>query len=322
MAQRPSDIRNTSGDEAISIHQDESLSTKADDAAEQTDDIKAQIKETRAEMGETIDAIQNRLSLSNISEQVSEQVNNAIETAKNTVYDATVGKAVTLMKDTGRIMKNTGRDISNSAIGETIKENPLPLALIGVGAGLLIYKGFAKGGNGPRTQRRRLNRVEGQTWDRDRFAYDRTEHERPGRAGSISDTAGSAAGSVSRAAGSAVDNVKHLAEKTRAGAADLSHRTIEKAEQLGTKAQETYHHYLEEKPWAIGALAVAAGAAIGMAIPSTRYEGRLMGEARMNLVNKVQESASELIDNAKQAASDAGQTLKDEAQNFADKSLS
>lgn len=272
-------------------------------------------------MGETIDAIQGKLSLTNISEQVSEQVNQAIETAKDTVYDATVGKAAALVKNTGRIMKNTGRDISNSAIGKTVKENPLPLALIGVGAGLLIYKGFSKGGNGSRTQRRRLNRVEGQTWDRDRFAFDRPEHERPERAGSVSDTAGSAASSVSRAAGSAVDNVKHLAERTRAGAADLSHRTIEKAEQLGSKAQETYHLYLEEKPWAIGALAVAAGAAIGMALPSTRYEGRLMGEARMNLVNKVQESAAEFIDNAKQAASDAGRTLKDEAQDLADKTL-
>ena len=40
------------------------------------------------------------------------------------------------------------------------------------------------------------------------------------------------------------------------------------------------YEYLEDNPLALGALAVAVGAAVGFAIPSTRYEGQLMGEAR------------------------------------------
>src|SRR5687768_5212301 len=47
-----------------------------------TEHIRQEIEETRNSMGETIDAIQERLSIANISEQVSEQVSNAIETAK------------------------------------------------------------------------------------------------------------------------------------------------------------------------------------------------------------------------------------------------
>src|SRR5690349_16045541 len=73
----------------------------------ETEHIKAQIEETRAQMGETIDALQERLSFSNLSEQVSDHVSNAIETATNTLYDATVGKAV-------GYMKNMGDGISNS----------------------------------------------------------------------------------------------------------------------------------------------------------------------------------------------------------------
>ena len=60
------------------------LDLTAQEAPEETEHIKAQIEETRNQMGETIDAIQERLSFANISEQVSETVGNAIESAKDT----------------------------------------------------------------------------------------------------------------------------------------------------------------------------------------------------------------------------------------------
>ena len=69
---------------------------------------------------------------------------------------------------------------------------------------------------------------------------------------------------------------------------------------------------MEEKPWAIGAVALAAGAAIGLAIPSSRYEGQLMGEARLNLLTKATDSASEMVDRAKQAATDASNSVIEE----------
>jgi predicted ribosome quality control (RQC) complex YloA/Tae2 family protein len=66
------------------LPQDDEISIAGADANgdDRTEEIKAKIEETRADMGETIDAIQERLSYANISEQVSEQVSNAIETAK------------------------------------------------------------------------------------------------------------------------------------------------------------------------------------------------------------------------------------------------
>src|SRR5690349_15072490 len=71
------------------------IATNTGEAPEETDHLKAQIEETRSQMGETIDAIQEKLSFQNISEQVkeqvSEQINSALETAKETVYDATIG---------------------------------------------------------------------------------------------------------------------------------------------------------------------------------------------------------------------------------------
>ena len=327
MAQRSSDI--TGRDESLARIDDtdntsltdgrdsEERELAADDASEQTETIKAQIEETRAGMGETIDAIQERLSLSNISEQVSEQVNNAIETAKHTVYDATLGKVVDLMK-------NTGREISNSSVVATAKDNPLPLLLIGLGAGLLAYQSYSK----KNTRARGYYRQQ-QFQGREDYGSGRRLSSAGTSAASglrsVSDTVSSAAGSayegVTRAANTAIDGVTKAAGSTYSGAGDLAHRAIEKAGDIGTKAQETYSHYLEEKPWAIGAVALVAGAAIGMAIPSTRYEGELMGEARLNLMNKVQDSAGQFIDKAKEAASNATQAISDEAKTLTDETL-
>ena len=58
-----------------------------------------------------------------------------------------------------------------------------------------------------------------------------------------------------------------------------------------------------------------------MAIPSTRYEGELMGESRMKLMNKAQETATDFIDKAKTAANEAGRAITDEAKTLADETL-
>jgi len=89
--------------------EDQASEAVSSDAPEDTEQIRGQIKHTRREMSETIDAIQEKLSISNISEQVkeqvSEQINNAVETAKDAVYDATIRKAGNFMQNVGRELK-------------------------------------------------------------------------------------------------------------------------------------------------------------------------------------------------------------------------
>ncbi len=276
------------------------------DADQETEHIKAQIEETRSNMGETIDAIQDRLSFANISEQVSEQVNNAIETAKDTVYDATMGKAV-------NFMKNAGNELSHSSIVTAAKDNPLPFLLIGVGAGLLAYNSLGK------KQRRSLSfdrQIGDKSFDRhlDDNAAGRSGYSDPKRSltASAQQTASGVKDSVSNAAATAYDGVAGAAGSVYSGAGDIAGRAYDIAGEFGTKAQETYSEYLEEKPWAIGAVALIAGAAVGLAIPSTRYEGELMGEARVNLMSKAKDAAGDLVDKAKDVAAEAGKTIKDE----------
>ena len=316
MAQRPSDITQVDKGEtdlARTETDDPGIDLSAEDTNGETENIKAQIEETRAGMGETIDAIQEKLSLSNISEQVSERVNTAIESAKDTVYDATVGKAV-------HFMRNTGREISDSTLIHTVRENPLPFVLIGLGAGLLAYQGFSRKADGRVRVYQRPQPYTGRE-AQSSSVMDTAQ----GGIRSVKDTVSNAAGSayegVTRAAGSAIDGVTRAAESTYQGAGDLAHRAAEKAGDIGARAQETYNYYLEEKPWAIAAVALAAGAVVGMAIPSTRYEGKLMGETKINLLNKAQDSANEFIDKAKHAATEAGRAITDEAKNLTEETF-
>jgi ElaB/YqjD/DUF883 family membrane-anchored ribosome-binding protein len=321
MAKKSSDIGNINDVEPISgltslespNYTDNTLAADTDsdllemsdnDTSDDTEHIKAQIEETRANLGDTIDAIQDRLSFANISEQVSEQVNNAIETAKDSAYEATIGKVV-------HFMKNTGSEISRSSLISSAKNNPLPLLLIGVGAGLLAYQSYGK------QQSRSLSGYRAKTHPR-YTGQGAGESASSSILSSAQDSLGSVKDSVSNAAGSALDSVSKVAGSTYSGAGDIAGRAYEKVGEFGTKAQETYEQYLEEKPWAIGAVALVAGAAIGLAIPSSRYEGELMGEARLNLLSKAQESASGLVDKAKQVAAEAGNVVKEEVKSQLD----
>ena len=273
------------------------------DAPEETEQIKAQIEETRSQMGETIDAIQERLSFANISEQVSETVSNAIESAKDTAYDATIGKAVNFMKD-------LGDGVSHSGAFKTIRSNPFPLALIGIGAGLLVYQSFGKKSSHRIGFEGRGNgSTEESTFDSARKSIGNTTSR---AYEGLTDKATTALDSVSTAAGTAYESVAGAVGTAYSGAGDIAGRAYDRAGEFGTVAHEKYDVYLEENPLALGAIAVAVGAAVGFAIPSSQYEGKLMGEARENLVQRAQDAAGSLVDKARQVATEAGQTIKDE----------
>ena len=284
----------------------------AGDAPEETEVIRARIEETRKEMGETIDAIQERLSLSNISEQVSETVSSAIETAKDTAYDATIGKAV-------GFMKNVGDEVKHSNAFRTVRSNPFPFALIGIGAGLLAYQtlgpGRSRSGNGRR-----------------RNYGDSQRHLTDGRSTSgmlsrayegVSERAGSAVDTVTEKTNAAYESVSDAVGRAYEGAGDVAHRAYDRAGEAanraydrvgeyGTLAYDKYDEYMDSNPLAVGAVAMALGAAVGLAIPSTRYEGRLMGDARDNLLERTQDAVGSMVDKAKRAATEAGETFTNE----------
>lgn len=264
------------------------------DISDETNQIRAEIEDIRVEMGETIDAIQERLSYANISEQVSDQVNNAIETAKDSVYDATVGQVV-------NYMRNAGNELSKNTVVKAVRANPLPFILIGAGAGLIAYKSFSKKGYSNGGTERRFTNGESRSGESGRSLYNSAERQ----IGGVKDK-------VAEAASTAYEGIASAASSTAEGARNIANSAYDKAGQLGTATKGKYEQYIEEKPMVIGALALAAGAAVGLSIPITRYEGELMGDARQKLLTKAEETASGFVDKAKEVAAEAGRTITDE----------
>lgn len=242
----------------------------AEENVDETKQIRERIEETRQEMGETIQAIEERLSLDNISEQVSEQISEKAseiyETAKDNVYQATIGKA-------GKFMKNVNKEIKKSGILEKAVENPLPLFFIAFGAGLLVFKGKnGRRANYDGNRRRNLSAAS----QSDSSLIKNTREKIDNAASSVYDTVGGVAGNAA-----------------------------EQIEHIGTRARDGYDYYINENPLAVGAVALALGVVVGLAIPATSYENELMGEARENLLSKAQDTAKETVEKVKKVAGEA-----------------
>ena len=281
--------------------------------ADDPEQIRAEIDETRSEMGATISEIQERLSVANITEQVSDQVTSAIDTAKTTAYDATVGKAV-------NFMKQAGNEIGHTSVGRTVMQNPIPFALIGAGTAMLIMNlrnRDTTSSNYPGRSRRALTGASGYrasdaSGGSNEGMVDKAKHKYENAVDTAKHKYDDAYDSVSGAASSAYGKVADVADSTYSGAVGLVSKAKDRAGDLGHTVQENYEYYAEEKPLALAAAAVAVGAAIGFAIPSSRYESEMMGETRDNLFEKAEETAGQFVDQAKATATNAGKAATEE----------
>ena len=153
---------------------------------------------------------------------------------------------------------------------------------------------------------------------------------KPSAANSVYDSVSSAAGTayegvsgvaatayegVSSAAGAAYEGVGSAAGKTYEGVGNAAGFVYDKAGDLGGQVKESYDYHIEENPLAVGAVALAVGAALGFAIPLTEAENEYLGEMRDNFFEKAQATAQDAIGTVKQMAGDAQKTIVEEVKN-------
>jgi ElaB/YqjD/DUF883 family membrane-anchored ribosome-binding protein len=240
---------------------------------------RAEIERTRADMSETVDAIQERLSPENLKEE-----------AKDRVKEATVGRA----------------QEAGSGIVETIRANPLPAALTGIGLGWLLV-----------SARRSAS---GQTRYRGRaYPYDyppRYEGRATTTSGGTSvpspgEALGRARDRVDESATQAQDRASEAASQAQDRVSNLTHQ----ARYQARRASGGFERMVRENPLAMGALAVGAGAALGLAIPQSTQEHEVMGEARDTFVEKAQEKAQDAQQRVGRVAQEAQSAAKEEASN-------
>jgi len=117
------------------------------------EEIRAEMAQTRAAMSETIDALQERLDPQRLKEEatakIRETTSHLKEEATEKVREATIGKVENM---TGEVMDNVKETAYEARYGivDTIRQNPIPAALIGIGLAAMLFNGSERNGRGYR----------------------------------------------------------------------------------------------------------------------------------------------------------------------------
>lgn len=346
MAKKSSELNNQNeSDTSLAKANDTSLQTQteddslteanADEATAETEQIRERIETTRREMGETINAIQEKLSFSNISEQVKDQVSNQIGNVVESVKDTALKTADDFMK----VVNKGVKEIKKSDIVKTAAKYPWILSLVGLGVGALLVNSFAGGKKRSSKRSKQLYNTDNEI----RYADHEKRELTSGRheestyqttRNKVSDAVSSAFESASNAASAASDSVSGAANAAYEGIGSAASKTYEtvgsaasksykgvssaagyaydKTGDLGGKVMKNYDYYIEENPLAVGAVALALGAAVGFALPLTETENQYLGEYRDAAFEKAKATAQDAVGTVKQMASEAQQAIAEE----------
>ena len=283
-------------------------------------DIRGNIERTRANMSDTLGALQEKLNPTVLKEKLSEEfeaakeavkielleakdalrdeVREQYEHARNVVHDATIGKVEDMARHAGETMKE-----ARTSFMDTVRENPIPAVMAGLGLAWLImnrrsasnrleYRG-PMGGPAERGMRQIAGRVQ-------HVAHDVMD-QASGMAQKVGNKADSLAHRAQGQAGEYVEQAEQLAHRVQDQAGEMVHYAQDHAGQMAKQARRTVLTTFQENPLAIGAVALALGTAVGLALPTTQIENEWMGDARDHLIERAGEVAHESLGSAKQA---------------------
>jgi len=222
---------------------------------ERPEEIRVEIEQTRVELSETLDAIQERLSPEHLKEQ-----------ATSAVREATVGKAEQAVSSATDTAKGVG-----ATMLETIKQNPIPAALAGIGIGWLVMKRRSSGSGG------------------------QSSGQRPQTLGEAPSTVGETVSQAQERAGQVVSSAQ------------------ETAGQVASQTQSQVQRLLQEQPLAVGGIALALGAAVGLALPETPQEHQVMGAARDRLLEQAKATAQDVQPKVQRVVEEAQRAVQEEA---------
>jgi len=308
---------------------------------EDSDQIMANIAETRAHMDDTLDELSARLQPRHILDDVLDWFRSRRSSGsgegRQRIRQA-AGNAAGKMKEKASRAAGQMKDKASTAgraAYSSVREHPLPALLIGAGISLLLR------------ERKRRDEYESYEDESDLTGtldtgyaelplgegvgpetYALPEHysessSSPGFMGKIKGK-GSQLGSqlkekgaqLKEKAGSSMQNIK---QRTAEKASALRMRASEKGSQLKEQAYHGYEHGREvftrtadEQPLAVGLGFLAIGVLAGMLLPSTRKEDELVGSTRDRLVNRTREAAEDAVNRGKHVARTAVDVAKQE----------
>ncbi len=265
------------------------MSSTTDPGSRSAAEIEREVEQTRAGLTNTLDELRERASPGQLFEQVLDYA------------------------------RSSGGNEFVRNLGTSVRDNPLPLLLIGAGIGWLMMSGGSRTGGTTTPMAAPPGRSIGTGSTRVRVYADGAEFgdSITGRASATVDAArdniagaadqaiekaGQAYHSVADAAGSVADSLRGAAaavtDRVTGGGQDMQTRVGD----LGDQARQGVTWLMREQPLVLGAIGVALGAAVGALLPGTEAEDRLMGQTRDAVADQVQATAQQGYERLKDTA--------------------
>ncbi len=294
--------------------------TEASNTPDDTDGVRSQIEQTRSELGQTIDAIQQKLSPGNIADE-----------AKSAVHDATVGSVSNAVGSATNAMQQAASGVESTAAGmgntvvETIKQNPIPAALAGLGLGWLIVSARQQASQqGTYQPGPGYSGMGTRGYPESQSPYGWYDQAVPGYSGypsgysgqeqlqsqgGLSGTVDQVQGTVGQAVNQAQDTASQVASQVQTTANQVVSQASQSVQGATTGLQEM----MRQRPLAVSLMAVGVGAAIGLAVPETQKEDEIMGSAREDLMQRAQQTAQQTMQKVETVAQHTVEAAKQEA---------
>ena len=314
----------------------------------------------KKDLGEQLEGAEAKIrkGIADAKDGVKQELSEAMSNARQSVRDATLGRVEDLATKIGDTMND-----SKVTLVDTIRANPIPAALAGIGIAWLFMNRSSSNRNGGRDNGIRVSFPNafqdgsgsahlvddfGRTISHAKDAAGNAIHQATDAAGNAVHTATDAAGRAIHGASDAVGSVAHQAVDAAGnavhGVADLAGRAVTQTSHAASalahgardasmgavhgagdaasflarnardgagRVEKQFQTTLTDNPLALGAAAVAIGAMIGYALPSTPVEDRLMGAKRDELLHKAEGATHDATDLVEQFAEKSMATAKD-----------
>jgi Protein of unknown function (DUF3618) len=312
-----------------------------DELAETTLMAREDIESTRAELSSTIDAIQDRLDPEVLSEQAKdtahdvtdyaireakeaarEITDHAIEQARETVHEIT-GQAKTALREAtvGKVetMARTASDTAGGwrqSVVETIKSNPMPAALVGLGVGWMLLNrpngstATSEYGYGTRSWAAPVGTYGDQTHGFDAGGADTGV---AGAASRAQHSVGRVADQAQQTASEAAQNVQGTASQVVEQVQQTSGQVVGQVQEQASRAQSFLSRQLDENPLLVGAVAVAIGGVLAGTMRSTEQEDQMLGPSRDKLLGSAREMTQDTMQKVSRVVDEVQSTAKEEA---------
>lgn len=243
----------------------------------------------------------------------SNVVDNAKEAASN-VMDSARETAGNVAEGAGRVINSastTARE-TGSNLMEVIQRNPVPAAMACFGLSWLWWHWPRKDGqsNWYNGSRRRDN----YPWSEYQPSYRSSDTVTMGGSATSGSSLGESLDQAKDRVGETFDQAK---QRVAAKADQVQQRVSQMGENVqyqASLAADSLQQWIDQNPLAAGAVAIALGAAVGMAVPETPQEQRWLGEMRDRVVDKAQQTAQEVGQKVQAVAKEAIGTVREQAQ--------